>query len=432
MKKLVFCFGLMLLCRVLYAQSQSELLKGYETTNCNVLKIVYNSLRNGGAVTSKEKVAKQWPLSIERDANQNISKIIIMRSGIIEEVFTPDILSYSTYFTNGVDRLTYVNGNFFYYQTKQSTYDVSDQIKYILYNDEKSTLALPTDFYEWIGLMNYFDEAKKGQGVAKTNLKADLEKQKEADALKNSIKGKKIIKLSVDWLTKESETGLESKISYGIIATDDKGNEYKTNTLGGKMPWEDFDITCKGAEPGDEFLMVPTTIRNVENNLVKLTVKSKHHPTLLTNANIKLSYATPVRISYPGAGCSSGGSSSQASSGNRGVSLNIFVTESADKTLNLVEVKNVSGASLHKIKVQKGINVIVQIYGGNGCSGNGKKAPGNGGDGGDVKIVKSPGVSTDFIQINNSGGKSGSGCCGAKSGVQGNVNETTQTINLNF
>jgi len=417
---------------LLNGQSQSELLKNYETANCNVLKIVYNSLRNGGAATSKEKVAKQWPLSIERDANQNITKIIIMRAGIIEEVFTPDILSYSTYFTNGVDRLTYVNGNFFYYQTKQSTYDVSDQIKYILYKDEKSTLALPTDFYEWVGLMNYFDEAKKGQSVAKTNLKADIEKQKETEALKNSIKGKKIVKLDIDWLTKESETGLESKISYGIVATDDKGIEYKTNTLGGKMAWDDFEITCKGAEPGDEFLMIPNTLRNVENNLVKLTVKSKHHPSLIITENLKLSYATPVKVRYVGYDCSSGSSSSQAASGNRGVSLTLYVTESADKMLNLVEVKDGSGASLQKIKVQKGVNVIVQNYGGNGCSGNDKKAPGNGGNGSDVKIVKSPGVATDFIQINNSGGKSGSGCCGAKSGVQGNISESSQAVNLNF
>jgi hypothetical protein len=71
MKKLVFSFGLMLFCRLLDAQSQSELLKGYETTNCNVLKIVYNSLRNGGAATSKEKVAMQWPLSIERELQRS-------------------------------------------------------------------------------------------------------------------------------------------------------------------------------------------------------------------------------------------------------------------------------------------------------------------------------------------------------------------------
>lgn len=431
MKLKSLIMSLMLLSNILNSQSQSELLKNYTTTNSNVIKVVYDWQSRGGYSTRKEKITKQWPVSIERDASQNITKIIIMRSGIIEEVFTPDILNYSTYFTNGVDRLTYVNGNLFYYQAKQSTYDVSDQIKYILYTDEKSLSLLPENFSEWTGLMDYFNEAKKGQSSAKQNLIADIEKQKEADALKNSIKGKKIVKLKINWLTKESETGLESKIDYGIIATDDKGNEYKTNTLGGKMPWEDFEITCKGAEPGDEFLMVPNTIRNVENNLVKLTVKSKHHPALVIIENIKLSYATPVKIRYTGKDCASS-SSSQAGSGNRGVSLTIFVTESADKMINLVEIKDAMGASLHKIKVQKGVNVIVHNYGGNGCSGSGKKAPGNGGDGGDIKIIKTPGVSTDFIQINNSGGKSGSGCCGAKSGLQGNLSESTQSINLNF
>lgn len=432
MKKLVFVFGLVLLCSLLEAQSQSELLKSYEAGNCSVIKVVYDWESRGGYVSKKEKIAKQWPVTLERDENQNITKIIILRSGIIEEVFTPDILNYSTYFTNGIDRVTYVNGNLFYYQTKQSTYDVADQLKYILYKDEKTLSALPESFADWTGLMDYFNEAKKGQSGAKQNLIADLEKQKETEALKNSIKGKKIVKLTVNWLTKENETGLESKIDYGIVATDDKGNTYKTNNLGGKMPWEDFEITCKGAEPGDEFLMVPNTIRNIEDNLVKLTVKSKHHPSVATTQNIKLSYATPVKVRYVGYDCSSGSSSSQASSGNRGVSLTLYVTESADKKLNLVEVKDGSGASLHKIKVQKGVNIIVQNYGGNGCSGNGKKSPGNGGNGGDVKIVKSSGVAIDFIQINNSGGKSGSGCCGAKSGVPGNISETSQTVNLNF
>jgi len=432
MKQLLFFASLMLIYNFLKSQSQSELLKNYETNNAAVIKVIYEWQSRGGYKTKTEKIVKQWPVNIERDASQNVTKIVIMRSGIIEEIFTPDILNYSTYFTNGVDRLTYLNGNLFYYQTVQSTYDVSDKIKYILYKDEKSLTALPENFEDWTGLQNYFNEAKKGQGSAKQNLIADIEKQKETEALKNSTKGKKIVKLKVSWLTKEHETGLDSKIDYGIVATDDKGIEYKTSNLGGKMPWDDFDISCKGAEPGDEFLMVPNTSRNVENNLIKISVKSKHHSTLVTNETIKLSYATPVKVRYVGYNCSSGSSSSQVASGNRGVSLTIYVAESSDKMLNLVEIKDGTGASLNKIKVQKGVNVIIQNYGGDGCPAYNKKSPGNGGNGGDIKIIKSLGISTDFIQINNSGGKSGSGCCGAKNGVQGNVSESSQTVNLNF
>jgi len=431
MKQLLFFASLMLIYNFLKSQSQSELLKNYETNNAAVIKVIYEWQSRGGYKTKTEKIVKQWPVNIERDASQNVTKIVIMRSGIIEEIFTPDILNYSTYFTNGVDRLTYLNGNLFYYQTVQSTYDVSDKIKYILYKDEKSLTALPENFENWTGLLDYLNEAKKGQGSAKQNLIADIEKQKETEALKNSTKGKKIVKLKISWLTKENETGLDSKIDYGIVATDDKGIEYKTNNLGGKMPWDDFDISCKGAEPGDEFLMVPNTSRNVENDLVKLTIKSKHHATLSTTDNIKLSYVTPVKIKYTGKDCAFS-SSSQAGSGNKGDDLTIYVTETADKKLNILEIKDRIGASLHKIKVQKGVNVIVQNYGGNGCPASGKKSPGNGGNGGDIKIIKSSGVSSEFIQYNNSGGKSGSGCCGAKSGVLGNFSENTQTVNLNF
>ena len=133
MKQLIILTGFLLMRHFLTSQSQSELLKNYEAGNRSVIKVVYDWQSRGGYVSKKEKIAKQWPVTIERDESQNITKIIILRSGIIEEVFTPDILNYSTYFTNGVDRLTYVNGSLFYYQTKQSTYDVSDPLKYILY-----------------------------------------------------------------------------------------------------------------------------------------------------------------------------------------------------------------------------------------------------------------------------------------------------------
>ena len=157
MKIKFLIISLTLLCNLMNSQSQSELLKNFGATNCNVLKVIYDWQSRGGYSTRKEKIAKQWPVTIERDANQNITKIIIMRSGIIEEVFTPDILNYSTYFTNGVDRLTYVNGNLFYYQAKQSTYDVSDQVKYVLYTEEKTLSTLPETFSDWTGLMDYFN-----------------------------------------------------------------------------------------------------------------------------------------------------------------------------------------------------------------------------------------------------------------------------------
>lgn len=414
-----------------FSQSQSELLSGFNNASLNVLKVSYEWQGSGGYKSKTEKIAKQWPLNVERDANKNIIKITIMRAGIIEEVFTPDILNYSTYFTNGVDRLTYVNGNFYYYQTKQSVYDVSDQLKYIFYTDEKSVSSFPENLSNITVLKDYFESCKKGQSVAKENLKQDIEKQNEAEALKNSIKGKKIVKLQITWLTNERETGLDSKINYGITATDDKGNEYKTNTLGGKMPWEDFEITCKGAEPGDEFLMVPNTCRNVENDVIKLYVKSKYHAGLTTSGTIKLNYAMPVKVKYTGKDCAYF-ANNKAGSGRGGVNLTIYIAESNDKTLNLVEIKDGVGASLHKIKVQKGVNVIVHNYGGNGCSASSGKSPGDGGDGGDIKIIKSPGVSSDFIQYDNSGGKAGSGCCGAKNGLKGNFYENTQTVNLNF
>jgi hypothetical protein len=423
MKKILFVLNLLAFYN-LFSQSQSELLEKFTNANLSVVKVTY-SWSNGWKIKS-EKIAKAWPLSIERDANRNITKLILLRSGIVEEVFTPDILNYSIYFSNGVDRMCYLDGVFYYYTSKES-----ENIKYLLSEDASNLEAESSALTDPTLLASYQKEAKKLQSGTKEKLIASIEKDKEAEALKNSIKNKKIKRLEVIWLTNENATGLDSKIEYGIKAFDEHGHEYSTNTLGGKMPWDDFDIKCKGAEPGDEFLMVPTTCREIIGNKVTLTIKSKYNPALTVSSSIKMSYATPVTVKYTGKDCAIS-SSGRSASGRGGVNLTLYVTESDDKTVHLVEIKDGTGASLHKIKVQKGVNIIVHNYGGNGCSASSGKSPGNGGDGGNITIVKSSGVSSTFIQHNNSGGKVGGGCCNGKNGMNGSFKETIQTVNLNF
>ncbi|MCX7743525.1 MAG: hypothetical protein N2167_03070 [Flavobacteriales bacterium] len=428
MKIFLFIFNFLVLTQLfVIAQSQSALLKDLNATDIYVLKIEYNSSSYGNRYFTS-LLEKKWPFSIQRDEKGWIEKIILVRSGVLEEVFLPDIKAHPIYFTDNKNRLGYIQGIFIYYTSSD---DVSN-IKYFFSTDKDKLTKLTDDGITKLkeDFIYYLLKEREVQANAKTELIANKEKELEAEKAKNSIKGKNITKLEVVWETKESETGLDSKIFYGIKAYDANGSVYSTSNLGGKLPWDDFEITCKGAGPGHEFLMVPANCENLSNDYVTLTVKSKHHTNLITSSKIKLSYVTPVNIVYSGNG-SIPGNSDRACSGKSGMDLFLWTTVSADGSLNLVQVKDAAGNVLHKIKVKPGVPVNVFTRGAGGCSG-ANKVPGHGGDGGDVTIYKSPGMDISFIQIFNNGGKAGKGSGYAKDGEDGNIIEKVQQVSLNF
>lgn len=409
----------------LFSQSQNALLSSFSDGDLYVMKVEYEWSNGWKAKTSI--IEKTWPVKFQKNA-QKIEKIVLMRGGVVEEDFTPDIITYPIYFTNNTFRITYHNGYFFYYKKVS---DSEKGIKYILATEKSKLEQLKDIDNAEKEMVYYLDTEKKKQETAKDELITNLETNREHEKELNSIKGKNIVKLELVWLTDDSKTGLQSKIDYGIKAYDDKGNVFMTNTLGGKMPWEDFNVTSKGADPGYEFLQVPATWNGGSGNTVTISISSKYNSALKVSGSIKMSFSTPVYVDYSGKSCAVSGGSGRSSGGRGGVNLTIYVTESSDKSLNLLEIKDGVGTSLHKIKVKKGVTVGVTNRGGNGCSG-GSDLPGHGGDGGDITIVHSPGVDISFLSINNNGGKPGSGSGGARTGKNGNRTEMTQQVNLNF
>lgn len=412
-----------------WTQSQSELLKAFTAD-----KLIPAS-NNAGKLEVK---TKEWPIRIERNGN-NISKIILMRAGILEEVYEPDVPGYSSYFYSATTRICYLNGVFIYYKMSANRVEIS----YVLGTSANELQNQKLDKLS-VAATDYWAAVRNQQADAKNNLKEDLAAQKEKEKLANSIKGKNIQKLEIVWLSNASETGMQSKIRFGVKATDNTRNVFSTDNLGGKTAWEDFEITCKGAVPGDEYLTVDTDGSKIPNDQVELSVKSRHHPNLIAKSSIRLAYKTPVRLSYPGANGCPPLVAGTGTSGGAAPSATLNVCNSPDGNYVLIEVK-INGQTLHRVKLAPGVPFYLDITGGPGCSGRstsndyqGGKG-GNGGNGGSVTINKSGSLRGDNITVYTEGGRGGNGGKGSgisgpagSNGRSGTKSVSTSSINLNF
>jgi hypothetical protein len=423
---IVVCFNLCF--SSLFSQSQSELLKNFTAKELIPAAIVDKD--------KKEIKNKPWPISIEKQGDI-VSKIILLRAGIIEEICVPDVPAKSSYFYTSDVRICFYNNVFHYYKSNQG----SIILLYIL-AENKSVLEQYDVSKATQSLTDYFNQLKLEQKDAKANLIADLNTIKEKEKSENLIKGKVIKSLQIVWLTKESETGMQSMIQFGVKAIDDKGKVYSTDNLGGKTPWEDFVITSVGAIPGDEFLTVDTDASKIIDDKVTVTVKNKYDTKIASSSSIKISYVTPVNIACFGkTGCPP----LTCCTGTRGFPGNdviMNVCNSKDDLYVLAEIK--VGEVVHKIKLKKGVALTIDATGGPGCSGRSESSGqgGKGGDGargGDITIVKSATLNGDNLIIYNSAGKGGKGGKGKSfdgpngaNGSDGDQKIVIGNVNLNF
>jgi hypothetical protein len=412
------------------AQNQTKLLQ----------QLTANSLIPASVVQNKTKdiKTKGWPITIETQ-NGQVSKIILKRAGVIDEFYEPDIPKNPAYFYNNKNRIVFFDGILHYYQPGQN----SINILYLLSDSKQKLEAYDVTKAEG-KLKAYFEQMRIQQKDAKEDLVANLEKAKEEERIANSLQGKNIKSLEIVWLTKDSETGMQSKIQYGVKAIDAGGTVFTTDNLGGKTSWDDFVISSVGAIPANEFLTVDTDASKIKGDKVTLTVKSKYHPAVTVSTSIKMSYATSVRLAYTGAnGCPplTGGTGTR---GGNAPHLDIKACNSLDNQFVLVEVAN-GGTVLHRIKVKKGVPIYIDVTGGPGCSGKSTSREtsggrgGNGGDGGNVTISKNANLTGDAITIYNSGGKGGRGGEGISlhgpdgtKGRDGITKYNITSVNLNF
>ncbi len=376
-------------------ESQTELLKDFTATSLNIFKVKGEKF---------EKVSKPWPITLEKKG-ENISKLVINRAGIIEEAYEPDLLTYPAYFKDLKHRVVFVDDNFYYIKWSGG----KATIKYILTENE----SVDKDYDKHTEKIEYYvRKTVAAQTEGRAELAIIKEKQAAADKIANSLKGKKVKSIAVEWLDKTQETGHLVKVPYGIVATLADGRLLKTSNLDGKMPWDDFKITVKGGDYGQELITIAENADVIPNDNLVVTVQSKFLSHIKTTAKLPVHYSNSLHVNFIGG---NGGINklnvSPGYKGHDGKSLEVYVSQvktGNGETVNQIEIKDaITGKTLRRLKMKSNATLIINNWGGNGSYGTGGTQGGNGGNGGSVTIIKSSMVQKFTYIVNNKGGSGG-------------------------
>lgn len=428
-------------------ESQHEILKKFNSGNYTVYKVVDNK--------KIEKVSKKWPVEITKSGDK-VTSVLVKRSGILDELFKPDVPGYPAYFAFKTFRLSFVKSYAIYYEWngKQEA-----KTKYVLVKDGGSfNLSLKEANLQ---VAQYATATFKNQTSARANVKEEKKEQKEADRLANSLQNKQVSKIEIKLINTPTNVAHFSKaIQYGVVATLKNGTTAKTPNLGGKIPWSDFKLSHKGASNTIDEVRVDEDASSLTQDAVILNVTSKYHTALKASKKLNTTNNLPIQVNYGGFW-----------GGERHKHVTVFQGIDGQHAGNgdwlTIKIKTVShkqtGAKINKIeiyndtkkkiiaryKLTPGTELIVNVKGGNGMNGwKGRKSEsvggkgGNGGRGGNVTIIKDPSVSSVNLTVNNQGGKGGSGGApyyssgikGSKgrSGEKGSTTTKTQAVSIKF
>lgn len=429
-------------------ESQSTILKNFESGNYSVYKL--NDKKKF------EKIKKTWPVEITKQGD-NVSKVLVKRAGILDELFEADVPGYPAYFAFKNFRLSFINDYGVYYEwngKQQAT------TKYILVKPGGSFSGNPETINKNIAA--YATATFKNQTGARANVKEAKAEIAEAERKINSIEGKDVTKIEIQLISKPSKVAHFSEaIKYGIVATLKDGSQLKTSNLGGKIPWEDFTLSNKGCSNTIDEVRVEENASKIPNDEIVIQVASKYNASLKDSKSISTTNDVSIQVNRSGfygadrAKATNTATFGASQRGGNGHKLTIKVKTVKHKqtgvSINKIEIYDeTKGELIAQYKLTPSTELIINSNGGKGqwgSDGSSNSFPngdngGNGGDGGDVTIIKDPSVSKINITVNNKGGKGGSG--GKKhnlngttgnvgaTGSNGNTNTQTQSVSLKF
>lgn len=448
MKRLLQILFILFSYNSLFAQqSQNDLLQNYSDEAYTVYQV------NDKA--KLEPIAKTWPIQFIK-ASSNIAKIIVKRSGILDEPFTPDVAAYPAYFFYKNYRLTFLPGYAVYYKwnAKQEV-----KTKYVFV---KANNKLHDDI-ETINtnVQKYVLATFKNQSSAKANQKTQKAIQDEAERKANSLEGKEVVKIEIQFLDLPTQIShYDHAINYGIIATLKDGSQLKTPNLGGKLPWDDFILEHKGCTNLPEIVHVETDATKIPNDEIVFNITPKQNKQLNISKHISTTNDVEVQVNRNGfRGIDRGGNQVvfQGVDGQHGgdaekliIKVASYKHKQTGALLNKIEVYSQSKKEIvAQYKLAPTTALTIYANGGNGMDGRkGYKNShvggngGNGGDGGNITIIKDPSVKDVNINIHNQGGKGGKGGPPANkndnrgadgnAGNDGTTSRQTQKLTLNF
>ncbi len=427
-------------------QTQLDLSKNFADGNYTVYR------NDQGKV---DKIAKLWPITIERSGDL-INKVIVKRAGVVEEEYTPDLKESPGYFVYEDYRLIFTPSLILCYKQKGSGYEVSDfDIAFQFINGGGSTLKID-DAKTY--LANYRKAALNNQSNARETIAKNKEAAELAEREANSLKGKNVKSIVVKAVDIPTKIGHFQKIEFGVVATLHDGKELKTKNLGGKTDFEfSYDISAPGCTFANGVLEVGDDASLFPNDEIVVTIKNIHNTAQSIQHKITLTYSMPINISYIGSSGSSGNSGSSGAGNScdgKPGTAGKNGEDAKDYTIKLIETKHKkTGVKLYaaeitksgdgkvyKIKIDPTAQININSIGGKGGAGgsggsinsynsckNGLSRGGfggnggNGGRGGNVSIAKSSNeVPNSIIVINNKGGEAGAGGRGGSGAASGN------------
>ncbi|MDC8005186.1 hypothetical protein POV27_14080 [Aureisphaera galaxeae] len=440
---LAMCFGI-----AKAQQNQNEILQQYASGKYAVYKV--------NAKKKFEKVKKTWPLEISSEGGQ-ASKVLVKRSGILDENFEVDVPGYPAYFGYKNYRLTFLKNYAAYYEWngKQQA-----KVKYIFVKEGGSFGKSFTDTNTEIA--SYAKAIFANQSSARADVKKEKKALAEAERQANSLEGKSVAKIEVEWINPPQKISHFSKsIDFGIVATLKDGSQLKTPNLGGKLPWSDFEFSNVGCSNTTERVNVEEDASKIPNDKVVVRATSRYHPSLKAQKSLATTNDISIQVSRNGfygadraraTGMATVGASQR---GGNGHSLTVKVKGGKNKQtgmpMNKIQIYDESERKvIARYKLSPATQLILNVNGGKGqwgSDGSSASFPngddgGNGGNGGTITILKDPSVTSMNITVNNKGGAGGaggkrynvngtSGSTG-RSGSTGSNTTKTQSVTLDF
>ncbi len=249
------------------------------------------------------------------------------------------------------------------------------------------------------------------------------EKAAAARLAKYSIEGKEVVKIEIINVKTPEKFGHFRGFDFDVLATLKNGE--KISTAGFTEGYiSDYNITYSAENYGGKL-----ESGFVKNDKITVTATSKYHPGITASADVILPYNEDISFNYNGMNWSR----------SAGVSANDFRIEvkqvkhaSNGSDLLMIRIINANGSDVvseFKMKTSQTLNFYAK--GGNGGSDNGQGY--NGGDGGNVTVIKDPSVKEFNLNCENYGGSGGQGHntnMSGRNGRDGVVKEEVRSVNF--
>jgi hypothetical protein len=360
-----------------------------------------------GSSCYNEKEDTKMKVDITKDASGKVTKVVI-DDGSKGGEFVPDEdgkSEFARYFKN-----TKSGGG------RWHLYFAEDRIilftKYADFED-KGSINIDGSI---MGFADYRQKERIGSRLvaAKAFQKADLEEYTknqaaaEAAALaerkaKYSIEGKNVASIKVVDLKVPEKFGHYRSFSYDIEATLKDGTKISTADNGFRS---DYKINLIGADLEEYTGKIKPKF--IDNDKIVISVQSKYQPSIKTTKDVVLKYNEPLRFDW---GAREWGKNGE----NLRMKVKAVKHKVTGEDLLQVSLYNLTRSEhLAEFKIQRDVAINILLNGQPGYTydsyfANDSGVPGNGGNGGNLELIKDPNVDLMNLNFQTNGGAGGQG-----------------------